>query len=257
MEFLRTNMINTITQLNVTSNTSTAINLFNPDTTYQYYTDGLANDLTSASITITFDTAKSISRIGLKSFNLKEFNMFYNGVTANAFSFTSGPTTTSYFTSNTEENLYLRFNTISASSITLDMKKTIVANEEKQIGYMFISELLFSPTVLPSANSYKPKIKTKQIVHKMSDGGTRIHNIKRKWETVFSVDYITQSERDAYESIYNLNDSFIFTPFGTSTAWDAIAYEGVWPGDFNFYEYSDNASSSGFSGNISIMETSI
>jgi len=257
MEFLRTNIINTTTQISVTSNTSTSINLFNPDKTYQYYTDGFNNDLTSASITITFDTAKNINRIGLLGFNLKEFNMYYNGVTANAFTFTSGPTTTSQFTSNSQEDLFLRFNTISVSSVTMDMKKTIIANQEKQIGYMFISEKLFEPEVLPSANSYKPRIKSKQIVHKMSDGGTRIHNIKKKWETQFSVDFISQSERDSYEAIYNLNDSFIYVPFGTSTSWDGIAYEGVWPGDFNFYEYSDNASSSGFSGNISILETSI
>ena len=47
----------------------------------------------------------------------------------------------------------------------------------------------------------------------------------------------------------------MFCPFGTTTSWDAILFESVWTGPFDFYEYSDNASSSGFSGKITLKET--
>ena len=54
MEFIRENYLNTTTMLTVNSNTGTAANLFTRDPFYQYYSDGLNNDATTASITVTF-----------------------------------------------------------------------------------------------------------------------------------------------------------------------------------------------------------
>ena len=63
MEFLKTNLINTTTQIAVTNNTTVVSNIFNRDSFYQYYTDGLNNDLTTGSITITFSATTPVSRI--------------------------------------------------------------------------------------------------------------------------------------------------------------------------------------------------
>lgn len=134
MEFLKTNLINTTTQISLTNNTAVVSNIFNRDRFYQYYTDGLNNDLTTGSITITFSATTPISRIALIDTNVKDFSIFYNGSTANSFTLVDQNTTTSSFTGNTSDNVMLRFATIQCSSVTIDLKKTIVADQEKILG---------------------------------------------------------------------------------------------------------------------------
>lgn len=255
MEFLYQNYINTTTQIAVSSNTATSENLFNSDRFYQYYTDGYNSDSLTASITITFDATTNISRIALIEHNLKDFTIYYNGATANTFALTSGDTTASNYTSNSSTSHYFRFNTIAVSSVTIDMKKTITANQEKVVAYFGISDLILSMSQLPESGGYKPRITPKQIVHRLSDGGTRIHNIKKKYNISINIDYIPSDLRDSLHDIYSQLNPFIFCPFGTTTAWDAIFFEAVWPGEFEFYEFSENATASGFSGSIRLAET--
>lgn len=258
MEFIKANLINTTTQIAVNSNTTTVANLFNRDPYYQYYTDGLNNDLTTGSITISFDTTTPVSRIALLDINLKNFSIFYNGATANTFSLTTtGSTIASSFTTNTQESMYLRFSTVQCSSITIDMKKTITADQEKILGLFVISDLYLELTQIPDAKGYKPTLNPKQIVHTLSDGGTRVHNVRKKFNLNISLDYVPTSLRDSIKTIYDLGLPFNFCPFGTTTGWDSILFESVWTGPFNFYEFSDNAVSSGFSGNIVLKETPV
>lgn len=257
MEFIKANYLNTTTQLTVNSNTGTASNLFNRDPLYQYYSDQFANDLTTSSITVTFDATTAVSRLALIDTNFKEFSFFYNGLTANSFALSNGDTTVSSYTANTDENKYFRFSTIQVSSITINAKKTITANQEKLLGILVISDLELSLTKIPAASNYKPRIVPKQVVHKLSDGGTRIHTVRRKWETQLNLDYIVAAERDVLYDLYSEGAEFNFTPFGTTTAWDGLLFECVWDGSFDFYEYSDNATSSGFSGKVSLKETPV
>ena len=258
MEFIKANYLNTTTQLILGSNTSTASNLFNPDKYYQYVTDGMNSDLTLTSITVNMEATSTVSRIVLVDTNLKKFTIFYNGSTANTFSMTNtGSTTTSAWTTNTQSNMYLRCNTQTAiTSITIDMYTTIVADQEKRVGFLMISDLYFAMTQFPSANNYDPIIKQKQVVHQLSDGGTRVHKVRQKWNTNISLEYVTTSDRDSLYSIYSLLTPFAFCPFGTSTSWDAAVFECVWDGNFDFYQFSTNAQSSGFSGKITLKETS-
>lgn len=116
MEFLKANLINTTTQLVVNNNTSTIANLFARDPYFQYYTDGMNNDATTASITITFDAATVVSRIALVDTNLKSFTIFYNGSTANTFALTTtGSTIASSFSTNVDDGVYLRFSSLTVS----------------------------------------------------------------------------------------------------------------------------------------------
>lgn len=258
MEFIRSNFINTTTQLSLTSNATIAENLFNPDIYYQYYTDGFNNDLTTASITVTFSETTTVSRIILSETNLKEFRIFYNGSTANTFSMTNtGSTVTSYFTNNSQTGLYLRCNTTAVSSITIDMKSTQTADQEKVLGELVISDLLLNMTHIPDARGYKPLVVPKQIVHKLADGGTRIHNVRKKYAVNLSFDFLSSDLRDSLKEIYDLDSSFIYCPFGTTTSWDGIFFDAVWEGAFEFYEFSDNAVSAGFSGSVKLKETSL
>jgi hypothetical protein len=42
------------------------------------------------------------------------------------------------------------------------------------------------------------------------------------------------------------------------TGWaDEFVFECVWPGKFDFYKFSDNATDSGFSGQILLQEVSL
>lgn len=256
MDFLKANYLNTTTQIAVSSNTSTASNLFTRDVYEQYYTDGFNNDLTTASITITFAETTTISRIALMDTNLKSYTIFYNGSTANTFALTTtGSTIASSFTNNTDTNVYLRPNTISVSSITIDMKTTQTADQEKVLGLLVLSDLYYSMVQIPSANEYTPSLSPKQIIHKLSDGGTRIHNVRNKWSVKMGLDYISTSERNSLKDIWELQNEFVFCPFGTTTGWDGFLFEAIWEGPFEFYKYSDNAASSGWSGNIKLSET--
>lgn len=257
IEFVSANILNTTTMITVNSNTSTASNLFNRDPLYQYYSSGLNNDATTSTITIAFGSTTPVSRIALLGINYKEFRIYYNGATANTFSLSNADTTVSNYTTNADEDKYFRFSTIQCTSITIDAKTTQTVNQEKVISLLNISDLQLELTQTPSAQAYKPKIQPKQIVHKLSDGGTRIHNVRKKWEVAFSLDYVSESQRDSLLEIYNSESEINFCPFGTATGWDGIFFEAVWDGSFPFYEYSDNAASSGFSGKVSLKETPI
>jgi len=256
MEFLYRNYINTTTQIAVNSNTGTSANLFNTDKFFQYYTDGLASDLTSSSITISFDSTTLVSRIGILDTNAKEMRIFYNGSTANTFSLTTtGSTSTSYWTGNAESNLYLRTSPVYVTSVSIDIKTTQTADQEKHIALLVVSDLYTSLTQIPNASGYDPKIIPKQVVHTLSDGGTRIHNVRKKWDVSIKLDYISETQRDNLKDIYELTVPFVFCPFGTTTSWDGILFESVWTGAFDFFQYSDNAAVSGFSGGIKLKET--
>ncbi len=258
MEFIKSNYINTTTQIQVNSNTNNSAYLFNRDPYYQYYSDGLNSDLTTTVITITFDSTTAVSRIALVDTNFKEFSIFYNGATANAFSLSSeGSTNSSSWTGNIENNLYLRFTTTLCNSITINAKKTITADEEKILGLLIISDLYLDMEQIPDSSGYKPSLDPKQVVHTLSDGGTRIHNVRKKTNLSISLDYVNTELRDDLRDIYDLNTPFNFCPFGTTTSWDAVIFECVWPGSFGFYEFSDNASASGFSGKILLKETPV
>lgn len=257
MEFIKGNFLNTTTQLTVNSNTSTSANLFSRDLFYQYYTESLNSDSTTMSITVTFDATTSVSRIGMKDINFKQFRMFYNGSTANSFSLVNADTTVSNYITNSATSKYFRFNTISVSSVTIQATSTIVANQEKLLGLLVVSDLEVELEKRPSAQQYKPRFVPKQIVHKMSDGGTRINKVRDKYEASLNLEYISYEETQRLYNLWTQDAPFNFIPFGTTTGWDALMYECVWDGPFDFLEYSNNAATSGFGGKISVKETPV
>ncbi len=254
MEFLTQNHINTTTQISLTNNTASSSYVFSRDPLFSYVTDGVGTDATTASVTITFDATTPVSRIALVNTNLKSFTIFYNGATANTFVLT-GDTTASNYTGNSSSSIYLRCATTMVSSVTIDMKTTQEADMEKVLGLFLLSDLHVSLDKIPNAKGYKPVLKPKQIVHQMADGGTRIHNIRKKMSLDIKLDYVSEAQTSSLRDIFDLNAPFYFVPFGTSTGWDGICFESVWQGDFNFHEFSDNAAASGFSGMIRLRET--
>lgn len=257
MELIQRNYLDTTTQLSFALAGNAAIQsyLFNPDRRLQYFTDGASTDASTGSIKISFSSTTTIDRIALIEHNLREFTIFYNGATANLLTLT-GPTTSSSFTGNSATDSYFKLATpLAVTSLTFDLKKTIVANNEKAIGLLIVSsaELVFPR--LPAASGYTPTIEPKQIIHTMSDGGTRVHHVSDKWKTRLSFKYITESFRDSLRAVYDQHTAFVFVPFDTATAWDGIAFESTWTNGFNFYKLSDNAPDAGYTGDIELKET--
>lgn len=254
MEFLHQNLINTTTQISLSANTSLAENLFNPDRVIQYFTDGFDSDSTTASITISFAATTTVSRIAILEHNLESFRIFYNGATANTFSL-DGPTTSANFVSNTASDTYLKASSpVDCTSVTIDMRGTISANAEKAIGLLVLSsvELSFNN---PNASGYTPNLDPMKIEHKLSDGGTRIHVVREKWNAKLRFNHVTETERNSFREIYDSYNPIVFVPFGTHTSWDGVLFEAVWTGPFNFYRFVDNAPDAGFRGDIDLRET--
>jgi hypothetical protein len=254
MEFLYSNYVNTTSSIVVDSNTDLAANLFNRDTRYQYYTNGY-NGSTASTIRINFSSTQSVSRIALVDHNLKQFRIYYNGVTANAFVLTSGATTSSAFATNSETSSFFHCTPVNCTSVSIDLNSTIVASNEKAIGYLVISDVLHTFERPPPAKGYKPKLDPMDVVHKLADGGTRIQNISDNFNVQLSYKHVSPTERSQLFSLYKSHTEMMFAPFGTTTSWDKILFPCVWEGNFEFFQYSDDAVQSGFTGKINILET--
>lgn len=255
MELLKANFIQTTTGIVVESNTDTAKYIMVPDVSFQYQSSGFNDDNTTTSIRFNFDETLTVSRIALRGINLREFSMFYNGATASAFSILNGATTASSWSSNSETGLYLQVTPVACTSVTLAMKKTMVANAEKALGYLVLSQEHIDFPTIPAAKDYKPIWDTKDVVHELSDGSTRIQAIASKWQVDVSLQYISESFRNSLKSVFDLHAGMIFVPFGTTTSWDGIIFPCVWLSPFDFYKFSDNAPATGFSGSMKLKET--
>jgi hypothetical protein len=256
MEFLKPNYLDTTSALVVNNATDRGSYLFDRDVTFQYVSNGMNNDATTVSIRVNFNETLPVSRIALVEHNLKAFTIFYNGSTANTFALTSsGSTVTSDFATNSETSHFLRANTVYCTSVTLELKSTIVANQEKAIGFLVISDPHVVLDRPPPAKGYKISIDPQDTVHKLSDGGTRIQNIADKYSAQLSYSFLSTSERNSLKALYDRHQEFLFCAFGTTTGWDEVLFPCVWTGNFDFFQFSDNAATAGFSGKINLLET--
>lgn len=255
MEFLKANYIDTTTAIAVGSNTITAENLISRDLSFQYRTSGFNNDATTASITISFTQTLTISRIAMMGTNVKSMTWYYNGATANTFSFTTtAATTTSNFSTNSETSMYFTCTPVACTSVTFDLKTTQSANAEKAIGYLYLGQEYIDFPRLPSAKDYKPVLDTKDITHELSDGSTRIHTISTRYAASIKLNHITTSFRDSLKEVYDLHTDFTFCAFGTSTGWDEFFFPCVWDGPFDFFTYADDFVAAGYTGTIRLKE---
>jgi hypothetical protein len=143
MEILSANLLNTTTVAVVNSNTTTVESMLLRDERFQYQSNGLNSDAgTNSTITINFGQTTSVSRFGLVGMNWKDFTIYYDATTANTFALTStGATTASDFSTNSEGSLYLRAAAVNCTSVSIDIAATQIADQEKAIGYLFVGNL--------------------------------------------------------------------------------------------------------------------
>lgn len=257
MEFISASLCLTTTSVSVNSNTNTVDNLFLRDERFQYQSSGLNTDGTISTITLSFDQTASVSRIALIGINWKDFTIYYNGTTANTFSLTTtGATTTSDFSSNSETSMYLKATAVNCTSVSIDVSSTIVANQEKAIGYVAVSNVLSDLNGrIPSAPNYRPRFVQKQVEHELADGSVRTQVFDRKYRAEIGLDFVSTALKNEIKAVFDLHTDFIFAAFPTTTGWDKVLFPCVWTNDFDFEEFTDNAKNAGHSGRIRIAET--
>lgn len=257
MEFITTNHINTTGVISVNSGTLSVKNILGRNTSIQYISEGFNNDLTTTTITINFTATTTVSRIALMGINWKDFTVFYNGTTASTFSLTTtGATTSSDFSSNSETSMYMMAASVNCTSVSFDILSTQSANSEKAVGHIYLASQLLAFERNPSSKNYKPAINPKQIVHTLADGGTRTHTVNEKYSTRIKFKNVTTAFRNSLKTIFDLRSSFGFAAFPTMTAWDEVFYECVWPGSFISYQYSDDAAAAGHEVDMRLEEIS-
>jgi len=255
MEFIYANYLNTTGSITINSNTAGAANLYSTDIRQQWYSSGLNDDSLPASITISFSSTQTVSRLVLMNINAKKMTIYYNGATANTFALTTtAATTTASFTNNSETSLYLTTTPVDCTSVTIDIYSTQVANSEKAIGWLAVSDLLLDFERIPSANNYKVMLDPQRVEHKLSDGGTRIQFTRDVMRADISFEYLSASFTSSLRSVYDLQTDYIFCAFPTTTGWDKVCFPCVWTGPYDFLNYSDNAANSGFGGKIQLRQ---
>lgn len=244
MEFLTVNLLNTTTQITVAAgNTATVQYLFDRNIEQGHETIGFTGN-TSTVISITFTNPTVISNVLIQNHNLKQWQAWYNGSPANSLGIISNNSDTSSY-------LYFASVTVSSVQISLDIATD---SGEKSLGELIIANREVAFERNPSVEKWKPTIFRKQIAHEMPDGGAVLFNIKDKYRSALSWDFITTSFRDTLFSIYTDGHPFYFVPFPTTSGWNGDAFESVWVGDFDF-KHSSNDTVQGFSGSILLKET--
>jgi len=206
MEFLQKNQFDTTTAISVSSGTGTADNLLDRNLRLQYVTNGFNDDNTTATLTINFDETTTVSRIGLLGMNIKAFTCYYNGVTANTFSLTStGATTVSDFSSNSESSMMLSATPVECTSVSIDLKSTQQANQEKAIGYLALTSVLSDlDGRVPNSASYDPLFTPKEVIHELSDGSFRSQVVDRKFSARIRLDYADTALRNELKTVFDL-----------------------------------------------------
>lgn len=247
MSFLKPNFLNTSTMVTVdAANTLTVGFAFDRNIDSQWATDGY-NSNTSTIFSVALNTSTVVSRIFLQNHNLKQFRIFYNSATANAFTPAISETT------NSATSHYFSVNSITVSTIQIQVDDAITADTEKMIGEIYVGDTILTFERNPNAASYKPILNKQKIIHRMPNGGVSMFVIEQKFKGEIAWKFISESFTSQLLNLYETSTTFVFAPFPTTTSWDGKAYEVAWTNDFDF-KHSDNNKVSGFGGKIVIEE---
>lgn len=257
MEFNSVNYLDTSTMISVDTGTDTASYLFDRNSKRQYQSSGKNADGTAATITINFPYTITIDKIVMQNHNLKGFSIYYNETTTNSIAILNADTSTISYSSNSSTNQYFYFSATAMTSLTIVPTSTMVANEEKKIGELWLMKQTYQLEYNPDSAKYKPNLNRKEYDHEMADGGTSLYVLDTKFETTIDLSFISNTERSSLYDLYSSWNEFVFIPFPTGTSWDNRIYEVNWIGDFGFDRYTENYLGAGYSGQIKLKETPV
>jgi hypothetical protein len=247
MELWGENYIFTTGIVAVQSNTLLSQNILDRNENTQYLSFGYGTT-TATVITVSFSSACVVDKIFLKNHNLKQFRIFYDGVTANTFT----PNIT--YTTNSESTQVFTINSVTVSSISLQCDLATAADTEKAIGEFYIGQKLISFERNPTAKSYLPVLNRTQVIHTMPNGGVTRFIVDEKMKITMSWEYLTPTFYGQLQTIFNDGSPMYFVPFPTTTAWGGQAWEVLWTNPFEFDFSSDNKLA-GYGGKMVLEET--
>lgn len=172
-----------------------------------------SDDTTTETIEIDFGVERTIDYIQLLNFNWKEFTIKYDVAgTPTDFSTAISETVNAVGTS----KIYNNFNSVSTQIIYITVAKTIVADAEKYIGEIILSNVLGSLNGFPMI---KPIVSKNKIVKNMLRGKKKIVD---KDETIgYALTFKTYPENDdmiLMESLWDRRNPFYILASGNSEA---------------------------------------
>lgn len=242
MELLSENLLATTTAVTVSNGSGTVEYLFDRNAELGYISDTYVTG-TSYLFSVTL-TGQVLSHLLLQTHNLKNFRVFYDGVTANSLAIV---------TSNSATNYYLNFASTTMNSIHIQVDS--INGSDIEIGELIIAERKCQFTYNPPTDNYTPELEKVRVSHEMPDGGITTFEVSDKLKNTIKLRHAPTADYNCLLNIYKDGTPLIYVPFPTTTAWDGVAHEVLWTNKFNF-KHSDNAKSTGYDGEIVLEETS-
>ena len=249
MKFLQANFIHGSSELDASSGTATLYNLIDrrPNTYWISVAEG--TDTTASTITWTPSASYgTIDRLYIKKHNAKSFEVYYDGTESNTF------TPAINVSNNASSNYYMEFGSMAVASVTLKLKTTITANQEKRVGELYFGTQYFQ--VENNPDEYNPILKKKGYDLEMSDGGVKSIWLANKFYGDLNFRYISVAEQAKFRSLYDNHESFVYMPTPEQgTMWDSNSWTVNWIGDYDAEKLTGGVSrETGFDINMSLWE---
>jgi len=232
-------------------------NIVDSDLRRAFVTYNYNSDFAAFVLVVTFGSPQVIDRIAIMGHNLKQF-FVRNLDIFDFFSMTqSSGTVSSEWISNSLTSNYMMFSPVTCSSFSIQMTKTITANEEKVVGYLAVGNRLLDLSQKPGYAGYSVINKDTSISHAMANGGYRYQKIAQKTSVKIDMEYVPATLRQSFYDLYFNRQEMIFVgnpPTTTAASWDKQIFPCVWSNGFDFETYSDNCATPYFSGSIVLDE---
>jgi hypothetical protein len=207
---------------------------------------------TNTCLHLSLAAATNINVLLLQNINFSKFEIQINSL---AVSPIGADTTTAFWDSWTDENLYLEFSTIAAQTIDVYVYTT-TSGGDRECGQIIATELQYELPWNPNFSDYLPTLSGRRQQKIMSDGGIKTYSIAEKFKASFRLNYVPPSVTSGIRDLYNSDNSYIFVPFATTTGWDGDAWEINFVGEYNLKQAANNDTSDPYyKGSIIIAET--
>ena len=258
MKALDTNFLITLRpSFTVSSNSDDIGNIYDLDNDTFWASSG-SDDLTTETIEIDFTNSVDIGAIHLKDINWKEYTIeYWTGSAWSALTIVDSDIDSVYgeaiygdseynngtidYSNNTLDARYFEVSQ-TTTKLKISITKTIIADEEKQAGEIYIGDLIgtFIDDITCSPNSYTPTPISSEplILTKSNRGSIRVAR-GAKYNAKFRVRELWEADdRELVQNMY-LAGEFVIYPCGGARAYEDIGfritdfYHVIWDGDFS------------------------
>lgn len=243
--------------ITVLSGVGTLDNCIDYDKTTEWESIG-SDDATTEYIDVIFQAvdgtkeSRVIDRMILTGINIKAFKLYYNVWSGSAW---TGWVEINNTTNNTDTNLIISFDAVTAWRIKLEMYTTIVVDQQKVISEFVVTKLLYEATM--SMDVFNIKNKQKAIVRRLYNGKAQMIHHYDKWAVAINFQQITKTELDNLKIVYDRHSAFIIItePYDYLGAYDKPEelYRVLWASSWN-QKYFTKVKGAGYSIKMNLEE---